>query len=688
LLRQLALYYVVASFSNSLAVMATRTAVVLSIFILFLSTCLLPGGLESTQPLHQGEASGPDRVFTQSQTALDDYERFSKGNFTGVEFSNLSLSVRLDEVQCTVAGNLTVDYYNNDPISFASIPFHLYASGMQFDSRQGDIEILNVTTTGPSPVILSHSIEPNGQVMWVDLPAPVGSGSRSSFRISFVTTLPDGQDRANAQGLDAAHARIYTFASCYPMPCVYDELDGWNTDLYVDYGDPFYHDMAFYDFLVEVPENMTIAATGELIDVHNDGVNTTYHYNARLPVREVTFSASKYYRVESIKVGHVNITSYYLENSWEWENDVVQWSNNTLRLLNDTYGIYPYSTLNIVEQHAFYGGMEYPCQVYATNLVLTLIRDGLRPSWYLKLVVIHEVAHQWWSQIVGTDAIDWGFLDEGLTCWSHSYYGEYYHGNWEAYQYYRYLDVSRTFYAENGIDSALNQSNYDRPELVGYVDYTKAPLILERLRVEIGHEDFVAGLSLFFKTTYFGIGTLSALQECMEVAVGGSLDWFFLPFFDNPRLPDYSISEVIYNAGDHILSVTVEDLNEDSNPYPYAQRVPITVFGSKFVAADNELELDFPYDRVSGEILYEGYVWINGTTSLTFTVEGNPDEVRLEYDDYVLVELENTGIEYAAHAVQIVGRIDVMLAYEGTLVVLVAAITVIGFDSYRKERTS
>jgi hypothetical protein len=315
------------------------------------------------------------------------------------------------------------------------------------------------------------------------------------------------------------------------------------------------------------------------------------------------------------------------------------------------------------------------------------MREGQRPPWYLRLVVIHEVAHQWWSQIVGTDAIDWGFLDEGLTCWSHSYYGEYYNGDWERYQYYRYLDVTRTFYADNGIDTALNQSNYDRPELVGYVDYTKAPLILERLRIEIGHEAFVAGLSLFFKTRYFGFGTLPTLQEAMEVALGGSLDWFFLPFFDNPRLPDYSISNVVYDTADRTLSLTVEDLNEDSNPYPYAQRVNVSVLGSKFYATGNELDLDFPYERAPGDILYEDYVWINGTTSLSFIVSGDPEEVRLEYEDYVLVELENAGTEYAAHAVQVVGEIDVVLVYVGTLVVMVAAVAVIGIDSFRKERT-
>ncbi|UCH04004.1 MAG: hypothetical protein JSW05_10525, partial [Candidatus Thorarchaeota archaeon] len=360
------------------------------------------------------------------------------------------------------------------------------------------------------------------------------------------------------------------------------------------------------------------------------------------------------------------------------------WSNRTLRLLNDTYGIYPYSTLNIVEQHAFYGGMEYPCQVYMTNQVLKMVREGSRPPWFLELVVVHEVAHQWWSQLVGGDAIDWGFLDEGLACWSHSYFGEYYHGDWEHFQYFTYINVTRTFYAENGVDTAINQSNYDRPELVGYVDYTKTPLILEKLRLEIGHEAFVAGLSHFFKVNYFKIGTLSSLQESMETSTGVSLDWFFLPYFDNPRLPDYSFSDVAYDAADSTLSLTIEDRNEDSNPYPYSQRVPITVLGSEFLAAGSNPDLDTHFGGLLGEILYEDYIWINGTVDLTFTIPGTPDEVRLEYEGYVLVELEFAETEYLSHPVHVAGRIDVVLVFAGAMVVLCAAIAVVVIGRIRK----
>ncbi len=606
---------------------------------------------------------GTDIQPSLSQADLGDYNWFSRGNFTGTSFSHINLSVTLDDTQSTVAGNLSIEYYNDDPIAFSSIPFHLYPSGMNYTSRQGAIEIFNVTTIDAPEVPLSYNIVSEGEIMWVNLPAPVESGGTTSFQISFKTTLPDGLDRANSQGSDIDQSRIFTFASCYPMPCVYDEYDGWNTDGYVNFGDPFYLDMAFYEFLVEVPNDMVVAATGQLIESYSDEGDTTYHFSPGLPVREVTFSASRYYVMESMMVGSVKVSSFYIPDSQtEWEDDVLNWASETLLLFNTTYGIYPYSTLNVVEQFAFYGGMEYPCQVYATNGILQAMKLGNLPPNYLELVVVHEVIHQWWSQLVGIDSIDWGFLDEGMTCWSHNYFGEYYHQDWEYFQYDRYLDTVRVFYIENGIDAAINQSNYDMPELVTYLEYVKAPLVLEKMRVEIGHQKFIEGLSLFLKQNYFRVGTLAGLQAALETVCGGSLDWFFLPWFNNPRLPDYSFTGAVYDREEGTLLVTVEDENEVYNPYSYSQQVPIKVLGS------------------AGEVLNDRVVWINGTTTLTLEVTGEPDEVILLYDDYILVELAEQGIHsLSTRNIQIAGEFPLVVGLGVIAVIATITIIVVGY---------
>ncbi len=634
----------------------------LLIFVLLVSVSLVPingdEGLLESQDTYQSSGTPP----VIDSIIIADYDEFSVGNFTGTEFSHLNLSVKLNEVESIVEGNLTVDFYNDDPVPFSRIPFHLYPSGMLYDSRQGNITILNVTTMGNPAQELPYGVLWEQQLMWVNLTEALQPGERTEFHIEFITTLPDGLDRANVHGEDGSQSRIYTFSSSYPIPCVYDKFDGWNTDPYVGFGDPFYIDMAFYDFCVNTPDGMTVAATGELIGSDSDGESTTYHFDPILPVREVTFSASRHYQVESGNVNGVTVSSFYLPDSQpEWEDDVLEWAILTLTLLNETYGVYPYSTLNIVEQHAFYGGMEYPCQVYMTRGALESVRAGSLYPEFLELVVVHEVAHQWWSQLVGDDSIDWGFLDEGLTCWSHNYYGEVYYSDWEYLQYYRYLDTVRTHHEEFGVGSVINQSNYERPELVGYIDYTKAPLILEKLRVEIGHEKFVESLSHFFKQNYFEIATLPDLQEAFEFVCGQDMDWFFLPWFDNPFLPDYSFAGVVYNWTDDTLTVTIEDLNEDLNLYSYSQRVPVRVYG------------------YYNEILLDEIVWINSTTTFVLSVSTQPAEVSLLYDGYILVDLISYDVDsLSTQSIRFVGTPSLTEFWGSIPMEFVAAFAVTG----------
>ncbi|MHA2202124.1 MAG: hypothetical protein ACW991_00410, partial [Candidatus Hodarchaeales archaeon] len=285
--------------------------------------------------------------------------------------TNLSLSVKMDEALSGIEGNLTVVYVNNDPIAFDSIPFHLYPFGMQHENRQGEIIILNVSTTDFPSTNLLHQVLSDQQLMWVNLTSPLEVNQSVSIRIAFYTTLPDGQDRTNSYGFDSNQSRVYTCTAFYPIPCVYDEYDGWNIDEYLPMGDPFYFDMAYYDLVIEVPNDLIVVATGELLTSTTVGTSTIYHYNPHYPVREVVFSASRYFRVESEIINGVNVSCYYLPHSSSlWENKALDAALSSLILFNDSFGSYPYSSFNVVEAYGFYGGMEYPCQVQISESIV------------------------------------------------------------------------------------------------------------------------------------------------------------------------------------------------------------------------------------------------------------------------------------------------------------------------------
>lgn len=566
-----------------------------------------------------------------TQPLSSDYEQFSKGNFSGYEFSSYNLSVFLDEDTSTVAGNLTVDYYNDDPVNFTQIPFHIYASGMRYDQRPGYIDILNVTTLEDPKEELAFDFLNSSQLMWVNLTSDLEPGNRTSFIISFNTTLPDGGiDRANEHGEDDNFDRIFKFGSCYPLPCVYDKFDGWNIDPYLWVGDPFYYDMAYYDLIVNVPENMIVAATGESLDNMTIGGRTIYHYNPHLPVREVTFSASRYFEVETIFIPDANITvsTYFLSQSyWLWHDFALIVAMYSGDLFYNALGIYPYSTFNVVQEYTYYGGMEYPLQVYASTAADT----HQYPQWYLETVIAHETAHQWFYNLVGVDEVDWGFLDEGIVCWLTDWYKDVYHPDWDIFDPYWGLYDVRHYSLDYGLPNKINQSV---PDCISsgtdywYLGYTKTNTILEKLRQTISHSKFIEGLQLFFQDHYFEIADLTDLQNAFETVVGESLDWFFFPWFDNPYLPKYDFVNVIYDAMNKLINITIRDVNEALNQYSYSQLIPISIYSS------------------GSTLEYSGYKWINGTTSIIIPIENLPTRVRLNYDNFVLVQFADYNLNY------------------------------------------
>jgi len=614
-------------FKNNLLNLTILTVFCLSLILslVFISNKILPS---------ETIKEGSDVI---SNPITSDYEDFKEGNFTGHEYSSFNLSLYLDEISSSVWGNLTVDFYNNDPVNFTRLPFHIYPSGMQYDSRAGYINIVNVTTLMEPKQELDFEVFSNNQLMWVNLTSELQPNNRTSFIIQFNTTLPDGGiDRANEHGWDHNETRIFKFSNAYPQPCVYDEYDGWNTDPYLSTGDPFYFDMAYYDLIINVPENMTVAATGTLVENQTLSGRTILHYNPEFPVREVTFSASRYFIVESslYPEANVNISTFFLPKSYSlWHNFALTTAINAIDLYHTTFGDYCYSTFNVVEEYTHFGGMEYPLQVYATEAA-DYYSGQYSSEWYLETIIAHETAHQWFYNLLGVDEVDWGYLDEGIVCWVTDWYKDFYHPNWHIFEPYWGLDSLRYYFLGSGLPSKINQSV---PECISsgtdywYIGYTKTNTIFEKLRLTIGNDEFIQGLSRFFQEFYFDIADLTDLLNVFQSSTGDSLDWFFYPWFNNPYLPNYQISNAMYDASTKLLNFTVYDINENLHQYSYSQVIPIQIF-SKGSAIE--------FDEIK---------WINGTTKISIYVENVPEKIRLDYgtlNEFVLFQASYYYMDY------------------------------------------
>ncbi len=81
------------------------------------------------------------------------------------------------------------------------------------------------------------------------------------------------------------------------------------------------------------------------------------------------------------------------------------------------FGAYPYETLTIVDppdDGVGSGGMEYPTFVTGDLANAFLTRWPFEKVRGIEVVTIHEIGHEWWYGMVGSNEFEESWLDEGL----------------------------------------------------------------------------------------------------------------------------------------------------------------------------------------------------------------------------------------------------------------------------------
>ncbi|HID86299.1 MAG TPA: M1 family peptidase, partial [Anaerolineae bacterium] len=146
---------------------------------------------------------------------------------------------------------------------------------------------------------------------------------------------------------------------------------------------------------------------------------------------------------------------------------------------------------------------------------------------FFELTVVHEVAHQWWYNVVGNDVIDEPWLDEALVQYSTLLYYEEVHGRA------RYDQVLRTW--QQMVDQAVEEGRDDvvgspmshwagRGDAYGLIVYIKGPLFFHALREEMGDEAFFEALRRYYQTYKYGIAEPEGLLSIAEEVSGQELD--------------------------------------------------------------------------------------------------------------------------------------------------------------------
>jgi len=433
---------------------------------------------------------------------------------------DIQVTINLDEL--TYVGQERLRYTNNEDVALGEIYLRLFPNAKQIYGG-GTLKATRVTVAGGQ---VEPRVEREGTALKVPLPQLLPPGAQIELAIDFEGVVPRdfgvGTEKLS-YGIFNYTDGILALADWYPILAVYDD-EGWNVDPVYGEGDAVYSDAAFYNVAITAPWDAVVVATGSRVGrkAGDDGLIT--HLYRSGPVREFFVALSRDFHVAREQVGEAVVNSYYLPDHERAGRRALHFAADALEVYNEKFGLYPYVELDVVEVPLHRAaGVEYP------GLVLIARSFYLQPEEdrFFELTVVHEVAHQWWYNVVGNDVIDEPWLDEALVQYSTLLYYEEVHGRA------RYDQVLRTW--QQMVDQAVEEGRDDvvgrpmshwagRGDAYGLIVYIKGPLFFHALREEMGDEAFFEALRRYYQTYKYGIAEPEGLLSIAEEVSGQELD--------------------------------------------------------------------------------------------------------------------------------------------------------------------
>ncbi|MEG1500244.1 MAG: M1 family aminopeptidase, partial [Clostridia bacterium] len=265
--------------------------------------------------------------------------------------------------------------------------------------------------------------------------------------------------------------------------------------------------------------------TGENMAEKTEGNKKTSSFSAKT-VRDFALVLSQKFRVLEHFEDGVKIKYYYYKD--EKPSESLKTGALALATFSDMIGKYPYSTFSIVETNFVHGGMEYPNLIY--------ISDSLSSYEEYTNVIVHETAHQWFYNMVGSNANVSSWLDEGLT----EYVTACFYESNPQYliekkkivenalsNYSLFVSVYGNVFGE--VDTSMNRrlNEFKSEAEYVYVVYVKGMLLFDSLKSIVGEKDFLKGLKNYFENNKFGIAEPKNLISEFEKASRKDLSTFF-----------------------------------------------------------------------------------------------------------------------------------------------------------------
>jgi hypothetical protein len=528
--------------------------------------------------------------------------------------ADYQLSVVLDTVLDNIRGTATIHYTNNSPDSLTSLWLYLEQQTYRADARSNfytafapekhtrGFELESVKIGQAGGLTAADTVITDTRLQIRLSHALAGHGGKITIEIRYHYIIP-GDFGGRTDFFPTRNGKIYEIAQWYPRMCVYDDRQGWNTLPFLGSGE-FYCDYGDFDYEVRVPWDMIVAGSGELVNPQEvltgaqqkrlaaarasdatvmiraagevglaesrpvqEGA-LTWHFKMS-NTRDVVFGASRAYMWDAARVNlpggkkSLAMSVYPVESAGRgaWGR-ATEYLKGSIEHFSAQWYPYPYPVA--INEAGIAGGMEYPGIVF----------DGVADTGkVLFWVTAHEIGHNWFPMIVGSDERTYGWMDEGFNTFIDIYASD-------AFNKGEFAPKRDDEYAPGGgnpveeIVPLLNDPQ--APVMLTRADaipekyrhpmvYFKPALGLVLLREQIlGPERFDYAFRQYIRSWAYKHPAPYDFFRTMDNEAGEDLSWFWRGWYLNNWGLDLAVEGVKSSAGG--IDVTIANLDRMAMP--------------------------------------------------------------------------------------------------------------------------
>ncbi|MCW3077478.1 MAG: hypothetical protein JWO32_2087 [Bacteroidetes bacterium] len=505
-----------------------------------------------------------------------------------------NIKATINDSSDIVTGNEELIYWNNSPYDISHVYFHLYSNAQNKHSYLADLyknnsynlkfgkyrekdlgtEVSKISANGQD-----LKTELDNTILKVYLPKPVKSGESITFNIDFKTYFDKEAIRNRMKSFNAFGNKHYNLIHWYPRISVIDRKFAWNTDQHMDH--ELYGDFGSYNVEVTLPAYYVADGTGILtneqevlpdslrkkLDISNflnkpfnsppsvitpkSAATKTWKFSA-INVHDFAFTADPTYRIGESNWNGVRCIALVQEpHAAGWYNA----SSYITKVLEvNAYNIGPYHYPKMIVADAEEG----------TETPMLALCGGFDPNY--RSLLIHEMTHNWFMGMVGSNETYRAFMDEGFTQFYTADTYQFIDGAIELEPPSRSKYVQRFTDSKRVLDNEIYNSYYNnivvkKEEVTlnthsddfnggirmggGYSEvYTKTAAMLKNLEYVLGRALFDKAMQHYFNQWKFCHPYPEDFRASIIMYTGIDLNWFFDQWLETNKTIDYSIGKI------------------------------------------------------------------------------------------------------------------------------------------------